>query len=110
MGKVISSLLPIVGDGTYDGGPSSEQTKRQEIEHWAGDWHLLSFLQKEGGLGEEAMALLARVATAHAREGGDDEALDRLVRTDGWLTLMEFVKATREGRRSFSFALLLAQG
>lgn len=49
MGKVVSSLVPIVGDGTYsqEGG---EEEKIKQVEKWAGDWHMLAYLQKEGGL------------------------------------------------------------
>jgi len=49
MGKVVSSLIPIVGDGTYS-QQGGEEEKIKQVEKWAGDWHLLAYLQKEGGL------------------------------------------------------------
>jgi hypothetical protein len=43
------------------------------------------------------MALLARVATSHAKLEGDADALTELARTPGWLQLMDIVKQTAQG-------------
>jgi hypothetical protein len=49
-GKVVSSLVPIVGNGVYD--EEGEGEMRRKVEEWASDWHLLSYLDREAVLGE----------------------------------------------------------
>lgn len=55
VGKVVESLVKIVGNGSYEPGGEEERKMRSEVEKWASDWHLLGFLDKEGVLGEVSL-------------------------------------------------------
>lgn len=61
-------------------------TKRRNTLKWLSDWHLLAFLETTGMVSEEDLAVVIRAAVSPALD--DPAALDAVITTDGWQTLM----------------------
>ncbi|KAJ9102892.1 hypothetical protein QFC19_004622 [Naganishia cerealis] len=85
--KAIDLLAPAMA--TVRGGRLGE-TERVMAEAVLSDWHLLFFFAQCGMFDEAQTKLLARVAVAH--ETGDHVALDELMNTDSWKTLMTIMQ------------------
>ncbi|KAI0666300.1 polyubiquitin-tagged protein recognition complex Npl4 component [Trametes maxima] len=75
-----------VPESTHGGDPH----KRQALARLLSDWHLIAFLGTTGLINEDDLRVLVRTATAEDIER--PTALDALLRTEGWLTLMTFAQ------------------
>ncbi|CDO72743.1 hypothetical protein BN946_scf184990.g26 [Trametes cinnabarina] len=72
--------------------------KRQALARFISDWHLIAFLGTTGLINQNDQRVLIRTATAPDIES--PTALDELLRTEGWLTLMTFARETAPKRPS----------
>jgi nuclear protein localization family protein 4 len=98
--KVMSRLAQLEAPDVHDsrqGGGSSD--RRKALAAWISDWHLVNFLGTTGLFSDDDMQVLLRTATSPNLE--DAGALDRLIGTGSWQTLMTF---TRETHRPCPFS------
>ncbi|KAJ9120365.1 hypothetical protein QFC24_005321 [Naganishia onofrii] len=84
--KAIDLLAPVMGSAAGSGGGSMGEAEKAKAEAVLSDWHLLYFFAQCGMFDEAQTKLIARIAVAH--ETGDHVALDELMNTDSWKTLM----------------------
>ncbi|KAJ9114021.1 hypothetical protein QFC22_005841 [Naganishia vaughanmartiniae] len=82
--KAIDLLAPVMGSAAAGG--MLDEAEKAKAEAVLSDWHLLYFFAQCGMFDEAQTKLIARVAVAH--ETGDHVALDELMKTDSWKTLM----------------------
>jgi nuclear protein localization family protein 4 len=103
--KVMSRLAQLEAPDVHDsrqGGGNSD--RRKALATWISDWHLVNFLGTTGLFSDEDMQVLLRTATSPNLE--DAGALDQLIGTSSWQTLMTF---TRETHRAYPFSILECQ-
>ncbi|KAI8983421.1 polyubiquitin-tagged protein recognition complex Npl4 component [Trametes punicea] len=72
--------------------------KRRNLATFISDWHLIAFLGTTGLINQNDLRVLIRTATAPDIESLT--ALDELLHTEGWLTLMTFARETVPKRPS----------
>ncbi|KAJ9092349.1 hypothetical protein QFC21_006849 [Naganishia friedmannii] len=94
--KAIDLLAPAMGSAA-GGGPLGEADKAK-AEAVLSDWHLLYFFAQCGMFDETQTKLIARVAVAHGT--GDHVALDELMNTDSWKTLMTVMQDQTNAKES----------
>ena len=101
MSKVVNSLLPVLKGAAPGDSSRLEDVKPKDVVEplgrWAGDWHLLEYLAREGGFEEDEMKLLARVAMHHLEPEDALTALKRLWTEPGWQTLLGIAQAGADG-------------
>ena len=112
--KAIDLLAPAVGKADVQ-----DPSQRAQVERVLSDWHLLFFLTQCGMFDEvrserlcvairanshgdsQAQAeLIARAAVAH--ESGDHAALEELMQTDSWKTLMTIMRDQANSKGAFA--------
>ncbi|KAI5449687.1 nuclear protein localization protein 4 [Naganishia albida] len=97
--KAIDLLAPVLKTD----GAQMDEMQRALAEGVLSDWHLVFFLAQCGMFEEVQAKLIARVAVAH--ETGDHAALDELVKTDAWKTLVTVARdqaSTKSSRPTVS--------
>ncbi|KAM5532765.1 hypothetical protein V8D89_013562 [Ganoderma adspersum] len=88
--NVLHRLAEINAYDVHESSQGGDRQKRQALARFLSDWHLVAFIGTSGLVNPNDMRVLIRTATASNLE--DDNVLDDLVRTDGWLTLMTFAR------------------
>ncbi|GBE78439.1 polyubiquitin-tagged protein recognition complex Npl4 component [Sparassis latifolia] len=87
---------PEIPESSHGGDPQL----RAELAKWLSDWHLVAFLGSTQLISHDDMQVLVHTASAPNVE--DPTALDALIRTESWQTLMTFTRETAPQRPSTS--------
>ena len=72
-------------------GNGGDHSKRRALAEWISDWHLIAFLATTQLLSPEDTKILLEVASSQNLLE-DLSVLDKVLRSDGWQTLMTFTK------------------
>ena len=72
-------------------GNGGDHSKRRALAEWISDWHLIAFLATTQLLSPEDTKTLLEVASSQNLLE-DLSVLDKVLRSDGWQTLMTFTK------------------
>jgi nuclear protein localization family protein 4 len=70
-------------------GSSGDLSKKRALAEWISDWHLVSFLATTQLFSPEDTGTLVEVASS-PNLLSDSGVLDRVLKSDGWQTLMTF--------------------
>ncbi|KAN0100817.1 NPL4 family domain containing protein [Tylopilus felleus] len=99
--QVDSTLSTLNRLGTPTLEDMRNEAKRLEVAKWLSDWHLIVFLGTTQLLSPGDMKILIRTATS-SRLLEDPSALDDLMKTDGWQTLITFARESAPARPTSS--------
>jgi nuclear protein localization family protein 4 len=72
-------------------GNDGDHSKKRALAEWISDWHLVAFLETTQLFSPEDIKTLIEVASS-PRLLVDLSALDKVLQSDGWQTLMTFTK------------------
>ncbi|KIK26619.1 hypothetical protein PISMIDRAFT_265078 [Pisolithus microcarpus 441] len=85
----VESLLGSLNQFSTSAQGGRELSNRVELAKWLSDWHLIVFLDSTQLLSKDDIKNLIRIVTSPGLTE-DSKALDALVKTEGWQTLITF--------------------
>ncbi|EKM60763.1 uncharacterized protein PHACADRAFT_246881 [Phanerochaete carnosa HHB-10118-sp] len=98
-GRLVKDLASIRAPDLLPGEGMTQQ--RRELAAWLSDWHLVSFLGTTQLVSQEDMKTFLRAASS-PKLLEDPSALDSVITTESWQTLMTFTREMGPARPSSS--------